>query len=223
MKRVCVLGSNGFIGKNLIEQNPGWVGVSREILDLTNQLDVEKYFKHNQYDIVIHSAVVGGSRLKEDQTDVFYQNVIMFENVVRVFKGRIIYFSSGAALGGNPPVDPYGFSKWLIDKRINTLPNVYSLRIWGCYGPHEPCTRFSYICKNNGHVVIDHDRYFDFVSIWYVNKIVHEFVNGKKSLVKFCDLVYPKKMLLSEWADFFGATYEIKNYELGKSYIKDRT
>ena len=61
------------------------------------------------------------------------------------------------------------------------------------------------------------------MSIWYVNKIVHEFVNGKKSLVKFCDLVYPKKMLLSEWADFFGATYEIKNYELGKSYIKDRT
>jgi hypothetical protein len=37
----------------------------------------------------------------------------MFENVSRVFKGKLIYFSSGAALRGDPPTDPYGLSKWI--------------------------------------------------------------------------------------------------------------
>lgn len=222
MKRVCVLGAGGFIGKNLINQHSDWVGVTRTDLDLMDQRAVEEYFKTNKYDIVIHCAVVGGSRLQADGSDVFYQNVIMFENVVRVFKGKIIYFSSGAALRGDPPTDPYGFSKWLIDKRIESLSNVYSLRIWGCYGTYEPPTRFSYICKNKGHVMIEQDRYFDFVSISFVNEIVDKYVNSNKSLVKFCDLVYPKKMLLSQWAEFFGATWEIKIPTLGKSYIKER-
>ena len=222
MKRVCVLGAGGFIGKNLINKHSDWVGITHKDLDLTDQQAVEDHFKVNKYDIVIHCAVVGGSRLQKDEDTVFYKNVLMFENLVRVFKGKIIYFSSGAALRGNPPLDPYGFSKWIIDKRIETLPNVYSLRIWGCYGPHEPHTRFSYICKNEGHVIIDQDRYFDFVSISFVNDIVDEYINSKKKLVKFCDLVYDKKMLLSEWAEFFGSTYEIKNPTIGKSYIKER-
>jgi hypothetical protein len=49
----------------------------------------------------------------------------MFENVVRVFRGKLLYFSSGAALRGNPPVDPYGLSKWIIDQRIETIPNAH--------------------------------------------------------------------------------------------------
>lgn len=221
MKRVCVLGAGGFIGKNLIKDKK-WVGVTRDDLDLTDQKAVENYFKYNKFDVVIHCAVIGGSRLRSDSGDVIYKNLLMFENVVRVFTGKIIYFSSGAALRGNPPTDPYGLSKWIIDKRIETMPNVYSLRIWGCYGSGELPTRFSAICKRDGHVVIDQDKYFDFVSISYVREIVEEYVNSKRKLVKFCDLVYSKKMLLSEWADFFGATCEIKNPGLGESYIKDR-
>jgi len=215
--KVCVLGSNGFVGNNLLKDT-NWIGVTRCELDLTDQHAVEKHFNEHKYDVVIHCAVVGGSRLKLDDGDVAYKNILMFENVVRVFKGKLIYFSSGAALRGNPPTDPYGLSKWVIDRRIETIPNAYSLRIWGCYGPGELPSRFSAVCKREGHVVIDQDRYFDFIDIEDVRKIVKEYVNGNK-IKKECNLVYPEKLLLSQWAEKFGATWEIvDNSKMGVSY-----
>jgi len=215
--KVCVLGSNGFVGSNLLKDTD-WNGVTRRELDLTDQHAVEKYFNEHKYDVVIHCAVVGGSRLKLDDGDVAYKNILMFENVVRVFKGKLIYFSSGAALRGNPPTDPYGLSKWVIDRRIETIPNAYSLRIWGCYGPGELPSRFSAVCKREGHVVIDQDRYFDFIDIEDVRKIVKEYVNGNK-IKKECNLVYTEKLLLSQWAEKFGATWEIvDNSKMGESY-----
>jgi nucleoside-diphosphate-sugar epimerase len=209
MTKVCVLGANGFIGKNLAIYLD-WVGVTRLELDLTDQRTVEEYFKAHTYDVVIHCAVMGGSRLKVDDGEVIYKNLLMFENVVRVFKGKLIYFSSGAALRGNPPTDPYGLSKWLIDRRIETIPNAYSLRIWGCYGPGELPTRFSAVCKRDGHVIIERDRYFDFIDVEDVKKVVLEYVKGHRNDKQY-NLVYPEKLLLSEWAQKFGATYQIRD------------
>ena len=175
MSRVCVLGAAGFIGKNVL-RDTDWTGVTRQELDLTDPEAVKEYFRKHEYDVVIHCAVIGGSRLRPDDGEVFYKNLLMFENVVVAFKGKILYFSSGAALRGNPPSDPYGMSKWLIDRRIETLPNAYSLRIWGCYGLGEPSTRFSAVCKKEGHVVINQDKYFDFIDVEDVRKIVQEYV-----------------------------------------------
>ena len=221
MTKVCVLGAGGFVGKNLV-RGMDWTGVTREELDLTDQKAVEDYFSTHEYDVVIHCAVMGGSRLTTDDGWVTHKNILMFENVVRVFKGKLLYFSSGAALRGTPPTDPYGLSKWLIDRRIETIPNAYSLRIWGCYGPGELPTRFSAVCKRDGHVIIDKDRYFDFVSIEYVRKIVFDYVCGYLTDKEY-DLVYPEKLLLSQWAEKFGATWEVKDTtELGESYIKIR-
>ncbi len=222
MSRVCVLGAAGFVGKNLL-RDTDWVGVTRQELDLTDPEAVKEYFRKHEYDVVIHCAVIGGSRLRPDDGEVFYKNLLMFENVVVAFKGKLIYFSSGAALRGNPPSDPYGMSKWLIDRRIETLPNAYSLRIWGCYGPGEPSTRFSAVCKKEGHVVINQDKYFDFIDVEDVRKIVQEYVSCKWEMPKVCNLVYPEKLLLSQWAEKFGATWEIEDTsELGESYIKKR-
>tara|TARA_R110002153_G_C13292765_1_gene494996 strand:- start:118 stop:786 length:669 start_codon:yes stop_codon:yes gene_type:complete len=216
--KVCVLGSRGFIGKNLL-RDTNWVGVTHQELDLTDPRAVEEYFRDHEYDVVIHCAVIGGSRLRPDDGEVFYKNLLMFENVASVFKGKLLYFSSGAALRGNPPSDPYGMSKWLIDRRIETLPNTYSLRIWGCYGPGELPTRFSAVCKREGHVVIDQDRYFDFIDIEDVKKIIEEYVSCKWKMPKVCNLVYPEKLLLSQWAEKFGATWEVKDVStLGESY-----
>ena len=218
--KVCVLGAGGFIGKNLLS-GADWTGVTRKELNLLNQEDVEVYFKTHRYDVVIHCA----ASIDQTSKETTYKNIVMFENVVRIFKGKLIYFSSGAALRGKPPTDPYRLSKWIIEKRIKNIPNAYCLRIWGCYGPGELPSRFSAKCKRDGHVVIPKDRFFDFVSIKTVREIVHEYVTSKKKLVKYCDLVYSKKMLLSEWAEFFGATCEIlDNSELGESYcsIKEK-
>jgi dTDP-4-dehydrorhamnose reductase len=220
--RVCVLGAGGFIGRNLLK-NTDWVGVTRHDLDLTDQCAVEKYFDEHEYDVVIHCAVIGGSRLKQDDGDVAYKNILMFENVVRVFNGKLIYFSSGAALRGNPPTDPYGLSKWVIDRRIETISDAYSLRIWGCYGDGELPTRFSAVCKREKHVIIDKDRYFDFIDVKHVKCIVKQYVDGEIHDKEF-DLVYEKKLLLSQWAEKFGASWEIRDVSgLGEPYcsIKD--
>ena len=209
--KVCVLGANGFVAKNVL-RDTDWIGVTRQELDLTNQKAVEDYFNTHEYDVVIHCAVIGGSRLKPDDGEVTHKNILMFENVVRVFKGKVLYFSSGAARRGNPPTDPYGLSKWVIDRRIETIEDAYTLRIWGCYGPGELPTRFSAVCKAKGHVVIEKDRYFDFIDIEDVIKVVRDYVQGKRHDKEY-NLVYPEKLLLSQWAERFGATWEIKNNE----------
>jgi len=219
--RVCVLGAHGFIGKNLC-RGTSWFGVTRGDVNLLNQEDVQKYFDTHVYDVVVHCAVVGGSRLEKDASDVLYKNILMFENVASVFKGKMLYFSSGAALRGNPPTDPYGLSKWLVDRRIETIPNAHSLRIWGCYGPGELPTRFSAVCARDGHVVIERDRYFDFIDVEDVRRIVCEYVRGERTDKEY-DLVYSEKLLLSQWAEKFGATWEVKDTStLGESYIKLR-
>jgi nucleoside-diphosphate-sugar epimerase len=219
--RVCVLGAHGFIGKNLC-RGTSWFDVTRGDVNLLNQEDVQKYFDTHTYDVVVHCAVVGGSRLEKDASDVLYKNILMFENVASVFKGKMLYFSSGAALRGNPPTDPYGLSKWLVDRRIETIPNAHSLRIWGCYGPGELPTRFSAVCARDGHVVIERDRYFDFIDVEDVRRIVCEYVRGERTDKEY-DLVYPEKLLLSQWAEKFGATWEVKDTStLGESYIKLR-
>ena len=216
--KVCVLGAGGFVGKNLIHGMENWDGVTRQDLDLTDQYAVEEYFKTHTYDVVVHCAVIGGSRLTADDGRVTHKNILMFENVVRVFKGKLLYFSSGAALRGTPPTDPYGLSKWIIDRRIETIPNAYSLRIWGCYGPGELPTRFSAVCKRDGHVVIERDRYFDFVDIEYVRNVVFDYVHGYLTHKEY-NLVYPEKLLLSQWAERFGATWEIRDKSgLGEPY-----
>jgi dTDP-4-dehydrorhamnose reductase len=213
--KVCVLGANGFIGKNILN-GTDWIGVTRYDVNLLNQIEVEEYFKNHKYDVVIHCA----ASIDQVSMNTTYKNITMFENVVRVFKGKLVYFSSGAAQRGNPPSDPYGLSKWIIEQRIKTIPNVYCLRIWGCYGPGELPSRFSAVCKRDGHVIIEKDRYFDFVSIETICEIVQQYVTSNKKLVKYYDLVNPKKMLLSEWAHFFDATYEIRDTSgLGEPYI----
>jgi len=217
--KVVVFGASGFIGSNLVRKHSGWISVTRKEVDLLDQKAVDDYFEENgdAIDWVIHCSVVGGSRMLKDDSSVLHANLLMFENLARHAK-KMIYFSSGAALRGNPPTDPYGFSKWIIDRRIETIPNYYSLRIWGCYGEGEISTRFSSICKEKGHVIIPQDRYFDFIDINDVCKIVKSFVDGEYS-DKFYNLVYPDKFLLSQWAEKFGATYKIIDKQLGESYI----
>jgi len=218
--KVVILGSGGFIGSSLVRAHPEWIGVTRQDVDLTNQKQVDDFFKENDdIDWVIHCSVVGGSRLEKDDAGVLYKNLLMFENVARYAK-KMIYFSSGAAERDNPPTDPYGFSKWLIEKRIESIPKYYALRIWGCYGEGELPTRFSAICKEKKHVVIPQDRYFDFIDIKDVIKIVERYIIEDIG-DKLYNLVYPgEKLLLSQWAKKFGATYKIEDTtQLGEKYV----
>tara|TARA_B100001559_G_C16483818_1_gene615029 strand:+ start:791 stop:1474 length:684 start_codon:yes stop_codon:yes gene_type:complete len=217
--KVCVLGSGGFLGKNLMEtsyaKSEKWVGVTRNELDLMNQYAVINFFKQNKFDVVIHCAA---SINQNDETTTF-KNITMFENVVRAFSGKLIYFSSGAALRGNPPSDPYGLAKWIIDHRLRTMKNTHILRIWGCYGPHELETRFSAVCKRDKHVIIKRDKYFDYAHVATVCEIVRKCIYDEIT-EKEINISGRATRLLSKWAVIFGATYEIIDKDvLDDSYI----
>jgi len=57
------------------------------------------------------------------------------------------------------------------------------------------------------------------VDIKDVMKVVFEYTIGCR-ISKECNLVYPEKLKLSDWAKKFGATYEITDQtELGESYV----
>lgn len=217
--KVCVLGSGGFLGKNLMEtsyaKSEKWVGVTRNELDLMNQCAVINFFKQNNFDVVIHCA----ASINQNDEATTFKNITMFENVVRAFSGKLIYFSSGAALRGNPPSDPYGLAKWIIDHRLRTMKNAHILRIWGCYGRHELETRFSAVCKRDKHVIIKRDKYFDYAHVATVCEVVRKCIYGEIT-EKEINISGRATRLLSKWAVIFGATYEIIDKDtLDDSYV----
>ena len=98
--KILVTGAGGYIGKsivNALREIHDVDGITRADLDLLNTNDVLKFFKKKYYDVVIHCAVAGGSRLKQDSWQVLDQNLIMYYNLVscRGSYERLIHFGSG--------------------------------------------------------------------------------------------------------------------------------
>jgi len=211
---ICVLGSDGFIARNLVK-DLGASGVGRRDLDLLDSEAVDAFFNSNTFDVVIHCAATGGSRLKKDDPDVFFRNVMMFENVARhaeKFK-RLVWFSSGAALYARDT--PYGFSKHICEKLAGMIPNCQVFRIYGCYGADEPPTRFISSCLR-GHVHIEENRYFDFFWVGDIHKVVTNFTECDG---KVRDLVYKTKWKLYDIAKMNRAKAVSLSRDDGPAYI----
>ena len=49
--------------------------VTRKDFDLTDRKSADDWFYGRYFDVVIHTAIKGGSRLKKDNSDAFYQNI----------------------------------------------------------------------------------------------------------------------------------------------------
>jgi nucleoside-diphosphate-sugar epimerase len=202
--RICILGAGGFVGRNLARSFPESVALTRKDLNLLDSGAVTKYFSDHDYDVVIHCAVVGGSRLREDDYSILDKNLRMFFNVMNATRCKVYYFSSGAALRNfpNPPSDPYGFSKYVIEQY--KCPRLQILRIWGCFGPDEPPTRFLATGKRDGHVTITLDQQFDFFHVHDVARVI-EYLMDKPNVGYPLNMVYPgKKRFLSEIAQMAG-------------------
>ena len=206
MKSVLITGGNGYIAKSLIHglsASFDVVGVTRKDFDITDSSAVGKWFDGKSFDVVIHAAVTGGSRLRQDSDGVYQTNKVMFKNILkhRSKFGRLISFGSGAELYS--PSTPYGDSKLWIANQIKNNENCHNLRIFGVFDHNELNTRFikANIIRylNNEPMYIHQDKMMDFFYMQDLIGVVQHFIESSTP-PKEVDCSYHHKQSLSDIA-----------------------
>lgn len=193
MQKILLTGGSGFIGRNIREsylaQKYDIVSPSHNVLDIADTESVDKFFAHRYFDVVLHTAVKPGHRAAIDKQNLFYTNVRMFENLERNRDrfGKLINFGSGAIydvssdnagvtendIYKNMGADDHSFTKYVVHKQIDNLPNFYDLNIFGIFGKYEDYSiRFisNAICKSlfNLPITLRQNRRFSYL---YVNDL----------------------------------------------------
>lgn len=223
---ILITGANGFIGSNITKLlsknvNFNFFKVDRNNIDLFSLNNIERYIEENQIDTVIHCAIEGGNRLKEDTCEMFYKNLLMYENLIK-FNHKykmFINFGSGAEFDRRYdisnvnehdmfniiPTDFYGLSKNIISKLSVNYCSSINLRIFGCFYHNELSTRFiknninNYI--NHKPIIIHQDRYMDFFYMEDLVNVIDHLLNNPQLKHKDINMSYLKKYKLSDIAN----------------------
>lgn len=213
--RILITGKNGYIGSSLISKLDSTTGVGRDDFDLTDRESTNNYFKDKYFDVIIHTAICGGSRLKEDGNDVLANNIKMFYNLMtNAHKfGQLISFGSGAEL--NWPSDPYGLSKAIIANTIDSHSKLNNIRIFGIFDENELGTRFIKTClenyKNKEPIVIHQNKLFDFIHMDDLVTIINFIILNPS--IKTIDCCYEESYTLKEIANYI-TTLDNHNCEI---------
>ena len=219
--KILITGGSGFIGRNLIKvlkQEHEVFSPSSTDLDLTDSNAVDKYLRSKYFDWVIHCAISGGRRTKEDSPYITYNNLKMFFNLMNNKDrfDRLINFASGAEFNRSSainsstnnllnsyPTDYYGMSKNIISRILQSCIKCYNFRVYGVFGEDEDDTRFikSNVkrYKNKEYLQIHQEKAFDFFYIDDLVSIVKYYIdNPKYPLDTDMDLVYQQKYKLTD-------------------------
>jgi UDP-glucose 4-epimerase len=195
--KVLITGANGYIGKSLrsaLRDTHFVTAITRKELELTDAVAVKEFFNRSPFfDIVIHCAVAGGSRLTKDDWSVMDKNLTIYYNLLanRTRFGKFIHFGSGAEtyMGS----EPYGYSKKVIAKSILNQDNFYNLKIFGVFDKNELDTRFikanikRYI--NKEPIQIHEVKFMDFFYMEDLISVVKYYI-GERQPPKEFDCVY---------------------------------
>jgi nucleoside-diphosphate-sugar epimerase len=207
--KILITGGHGIVGSYLVEKlsnrheifSPNKVG-----LDLTSYESTKDFFdKHQHFDVVIHGAIKGGSRLAEDAWSVMEDNIKMYKNLLEHSSkfNKLINLSSGAEEYFRDT--PYGLSKHVIAKSVESRENYYNIRIFSLFGGNEEETRYirasleKYVAKDN--FLIHKDKYMDFFHVDDLVIILEHYLNND-SLPKQLDCCYSNaKLRLTDIAE----------------------
>ncbi len=236
--KILITGGNGNIAtiiKNNLNNIYNIYSPSHSELDLLNLNVLKDYINKLNPDIIIHTAITGGRRTKIDEHDVFYKNILMFENLLNCSKNikMLINLDSAAIYDRNTdilnrketdiftiPIDFYGFSKYIIYKQSLLYDNVYNFRIFNLFHVNEENDRFIKACfnakKNNTELLINDDKYFDFFYEDDFIKILNYYLDNfdKNNLEKTINICYDKKYKLSEIANLIENISEYKKINI---------
>jgi len=220
---ILITGANGFVGKHISKhfcKKYNTTFLTRDKLDLKNSDQVDSFFLNKEFDVCIHTAIVGGRTNplinKIDDSSVLYDNLLMTFNLLKNKQkiNNFINLSSGAELdkrkkinGGDFnnsfPIDYYGMSKNLIS-RLFSFYNFTNLRLYGIFGEYEGNERFiknnikKYI--NRDSIEIHQDKYWDFFYIEDLIKVIEFKLTNLYNSPNNIDLVYKEKHKLSDIA-----------------------
>lgn len=215
--KILITGANGYVGKSLyaaLKDKYKITTLTRKELDLNNSSQVNDFFKNKYFDVVLHCAVKGGSRLQQDDWNVMDYNLQMYYNLLsnQSYFNKFIHFGSGAELYAKN--GPYGFSKDIIRKSVLIRDNFYNLRIFGVFDENELDTRFikanikRYISKEP--IQIYQDKLMDFFYMQDLIKVVEYYIN-ENNLLKEFNCSYSEHISLKEIANIIN---NLNNYKV---------
>ena len=188
--KILITGANGYIAKRLtasLRNTHEVYTITRQQLDLVDSKAVNSWFEDKYFDVVIHAAVKGGSRLNPSEgSDIILSNLLMYDNLMHCRNkfGKLIHFGSGAEEFSD---SPYGFSKHIINRLMKLDPKSVNIKIYAVFDANELDTRF---IKNNiqryinrEDMIIHQDKKMDFfymkdlISLveWLINQREEEF------------------------------------------------
>jgi GDP-L-fucose synthase len=214
---ILITGGNGYVAKSLYNglKNSHTIStITRKDLDLTNYELLKNYFLNNErFDVVIHTAISGGSRLSLDSFSVLDSNLQMYYNLLqnRNYYGRLISFGSGAEIHAKDTV--YGLSKCIISDSIKTKDDFYNLRIYAVFDENELDTRFiksnikRYI--KNESMVIHQNKKMDFFYMQDLIKLVSYYIE-EPNPPKQIDCKYKTEYTLVDISDMINDLSENK-------------
>lgn len=219
LKKILITGGDGYIAKSLynsLKNSYEITTLTRNNFDLNHFKVLDSYLKHKYFDVVIHCAVSGGSRLKEDTIGDMDNNLQMYYNLLNCKDrfGKLIQFGSGAEI--TEPETPYGLSKRVISKSISEQENFYNIRIFAVFDENELDTRFikgniqRYI--NKEQIIIHQDKFMDFFYMKDLVSLVDYYIQSENP-PKEIDCSY------SESHSLFNIANMINNLDTHKVHI----
>lgn len=205
---ILITGSNGYVGRNLykkLSSKYNITTINRQIFDLRDYYSTREWFANKFFDVVIHTAIKGGSRLHQDNSNIIDDNIKMYYNLLNCRDNYTKFINIGSGAEIHDSNSYYGLSKKIINHSILDKPNFYTLRIYGLFNENEINTRFiksnilRYINKEN--IIVYKNRLMDFIYFDDFTKIIETYIDND-SLNKEIDCVYTKKYSLLDIASF---------------------
>mgnify|MGYP001397061430 CR=1 FL=1 len=241
MKKIVILGSSGFLGRNLCgffsdNCNFELFPLSRKDVDFTNFDSLKQRVLDISPDYIIHSAV---------SLENFENNIRMFyalENLACYVK-KIIIIGSGAEYIANRykplmkesyfpseavfPKDIYSLSKFTISKlhASSSVENIYNLRVFGIYGPHEDFQRrliSNNIVRHINNMPLTYNRNvtFDYLYINDFLSSIENFLALEKPLFNTYNLCIGKGY---EFKEIMNTIADVVGFDHSKIILKDPT
>ena len=154
--KVLVTGKTSFIGRNICKRFVEVLGSdnvyapSHAELNLLDKNKLTDYLKEHAFDVIVHAAMHNKAF---SSPEMLSESLRMFYNLeaCRDYYGKLFYFGSGAEydkkydivdvkeemVGKSIPDNPYGLAKYVMGRCAEHSENIYNLRLFGVYGPHE--------------------------------------------------------------------------------------